>query len=70
MEDLQKLLEHCANIANDLLGLLNGLQSYKTLMKAIKIVEMQGKLLQIRNELNQKFYRDASDLGRRPNVLE
>lgn len=53
MEDPQKLLEHCANIANDLLVLLNGLQSSKRLIRAIKVIEKEGKLLQIRNELNQ-----------------
>lgn len=51
--DLQKLLEHCANIANVLLVLLNGLQSSKRLIRAIKIIEKEGKPLQIRNELNQ-----------------
>jgi hypothetical protein len=53
VENLQNLLEHYANIANDLLGLLDGLQTSKKLIKAIKIIEKEGKLLQIRNELNQ-----------------
>jgi len=53
VEDPQELLEHCANIANDLLDLLNGLQSSKKLIKAIKIIEKESKLLQTRNELNQ-----------------
>lgn len=53
VEGLQKLLEHCPNIASDLLRLLDGLHSSKKLIKAIKIIEKEGKLLQIRNELNQ-----------------